>query len=194
MADNPLSSRSAGTLDEAVIRPENETPRFGWRWWVCCLYILALAVMTFLLIDAQAVEYALDFHFTALGGEPVFYASMFMLTAGLLLFFRTQLGWVMATAIVSGMIVLSTIGFVVQFIPAIEPVRTGQWGRLASSTISIGLACFVFYLLSHPRLRAGFRIPQSWIRRCVTLGGFVGTGIGMWLIWMATRLIGAAPF
>lgn len=186
MDRNPFSKPTFGTLDETVVRPGEVVPRFGWRWALSCLYLIGLSTLIFVVVLLSEIELAgQDLPEVLLNANGILFLIVLLITV--LLISRTQAGWVGATMIVSGMIVLSTIGFVVQFIPTIEPVTDGRWARLATSGISVGLACFVFYLLSHPRLRAGFRIPQSWIRRCVTLGGLLGTGVGMWLIWLATR-------
>lgn len=188
MDNNPFSEPSSGTLDENVIRPGEVMPRFGWRWALSCFYQFILAAGVSLCLKEASVEEALftrEFGYLLI--DPAFFPGVLLFLAAVLLLLRTQVGWVMSTSVVSGMIVLSTIGFVVQFIPTIEPVTDGRWARLTTATVSAGFACFVFYLLSHPRLRAGFRIPQSWIRRCVTLGGLLGTGVGMWMIWLATR-------
>lgn len=184
MANNPLFNGAPGTLDETVIRPEHDNPHFGWRWLVSGGYLLLAAAFIFFILFYQrtrelgaGVDIFLD---------PLMIPVYCCAVAAFLLLLRTQVGWVMATIIVSAIIVLSAIGLIVQFIPAIEPVARGRGGRMLSSTVSTLLACGVFYLLSHPRLRAGFRIPQSWIRRCITLGGAIGAGIGMWLIWLVT--------
>lgn len=186
MDRNPFSKPTFGTLDETVVRSGEVLPRFGWRWALSCLYLIGLSTLIFVVVLLSEIELAgQDLPEVLLNANGILFLIVLLITV--LLISRTQAGWVGATMIVSGMIVLSTIGFVVQFIPTIEPVTDGRWARLATSGISVGLACFVFYLLSHPRLRAGFRIPQSWIRRCVTLGGLLGTGVGMWLIWLPTR-------
>jgi len=181
---NPLSQDDPGTLDETLIRSGKPRERFGWRWLVSCVYLLLLAgLMTVVLWPAGVT--ARDA--VTLSGIVRFPEAIFVLLPLLgscLLFFRTQIGWVLGTILVSAMIVLSALGFIAQFMPSIEPVNHLRGARMLTSSTSLILACAVFYLLSHSTLRAAFRIPNSWIQRCITLGGLLGTGLGIWLLYL----------
>lgn len=193
MADNPLTKTEFGMLDENVIRPDGKPVRYGWRWCVSCFYMVGLSVPLFWLgLELASVPVDPGEDLTALlSVSSLLTAAVSILATGLLIV-RTQTGWVASTVIVSGTIVLATIGFVIQFIAAIEPVDRGREVRMLTSVVLAGCSCFALYLLSHPQLRAGFRIPQSWVGRCVTLGGLLGTGGGLYLIWwvLITRIKG----
>ena len=189
MSFNPLHHPSTDTLDEGIIRPDSPQPHLGWRWVLSCLYLFLLTglmALTLFSVGEQnlaALTPAQAFDF------PEVLLIVLPFLAGWLLFFRTQVGWVMATNIVATMIVISALGFIAQFMPTIEPDDNFRGARMSTSFFSLLLACGVLYLLSHPALRAGFRVPQSWIRRCITLGGLLGTGFGVWLLYL-TGLFG----
>ena len=180
---NPLHSHRPGTLDESVIRGADTPKSFGWRWALVLAYLLLVIALTTTIITSTLGIFFTDTPLTDYFREPrLLIPAVFVLTF-LLFLFRWQAGWVMATTLVAGFIVLSTIFFVIQYVPAIEPDERWRTSRKIAMAISGALACGVFYLLSHPRLRAGFRIPQSWTGHCVTLGGLIGTGVGLFLIW-----------
>lgn len=189
MASNPLHRPSAGTLDETIIRPNAPKARYGWRWALSCLYLFLLAGLMALVLWSMGAAKPEALLFVNRFDFPELLLILLPLLSGCLLFFRTQVGWVMATIILAAMIVLSTLGLIAQFMPSIEPENYLRGTRVVTSFSSMALACGVFYLLSHPALRAGFRVPQSWIRRCVTLGGLLGTGFGVWLLYL-TGLFG----
>lgn len=186
---NPLHRQPAGTLDETIIRPETPRARLGWRWAISCIYLLLLAgLMTLTLwlfgvTDPDAFWPVNTFRF------PEALLVLLPLLSGCLLFFRTQSGWVLATILVATMIVVSALSLIAQFMPSIQPSNGLRSILMLIAFASLVLACGVLYLLSHPALRAGFRIPQSWVQRCITLGGLLGTGLGLWLLYI-TSLFG----
>ena len=135
-----------------------------------CLYLLLLASMVVLVLWPVTVGGRSQLDLINLLVFPEALFVLVPLLSGVLLFFRTQVGWVLAMMVVSAMIVLSALGLTAQFIPRIEPVDYLRGARMLTSSASLLLACGIFYLLSHPALRAGFRVPRSWIRPCISLG------------------------
>lgn len=184
MPTNPLHQQEAGTLDENVIRPNAQRARFGWRWLVSCLYLIFLTSVIALILWPQGYSgHNLSGITSFLELPNGLFVLLPLLSSGLL-FFRTQIGWVMGTIIVSAMIVVSALGLIAQFIPSIEPADAFRGARMLTSSISLLLACGTLYLLSHRTLRAGFRVPNSWIQRSITFGGLIGTGTGVWLLYL----------
>ena len=191
MPPNPLFQDDPGTLDEALIRSGKSRDRLGWRWLLSCVYLLLLAGLMAVVVWPADVTASDAITLSSFVQFPDALFVLVPLLGSCLLFFRTQIGWVLGTILVSAMIVLSALGFIAQFMPSIEPVNHLRGARMLTSSISLILACAVFYLLSHPTLRAAFRIPNSWIQRCITLGGLLGTGLGIWLLYLTglfTRL------
>lgn len=186
---NPLHQQEAGTLDETIIRTNASKGRFGWRWLLSCLYLVLLTGLIVLVLrpeiySSQNLMEVANF----LEFPDALFVLIPLLSSGLL-FFRTQMGWVLGTVIVSSMIVISALGLIAQFMPRIEPVDAFRGARMLTSSASLLMACGVLYLLSHPTFRAGFRVPNSWIQRCITLGGLIGTAMGVWLLYL-TGLFG----
>lgn len=176
------------TLDGAVIRRLQPTGGFGWRWAVSGLFLTLLLAFFLFLADANyrapwkigGTEWsALEF-----ATQPDSIVALIVGLGTALFWFKTQIGWVLAKTIVSATLVVFIIGLIVQFIPGIEPNTTHRTARILVSIVAIGLTGFTFYLLSHQTLRGGFRIPNSWVWRCVTLGGVIGMVLGGYLTFM----------
>ena len=165
------------------MRPLRKKKGFGWRWVVPLIYLTIVSCALGVLIYSYLVYYTRFVEIYEWYKDPALIALTILLPGLGLYLFRTQAGWVYATSLTSAVLVLSAIGALAELIPGFLPINTG-WAPVITGFVSALLASGVFYLLSHRQLRAAFRVPRSWVGRCVTLGGMIGTGAGLYLIWL----------
>ena len=173
------------TLDGAVIRPLRGRVGFGWRWWVSGIFLTIVCLAVGLMVWATAVDTVRLGEglppFTTTLLQPEQLITLVCALGAAFFWLRRQLGWVFAQSLLSALLVVSAIGLFSQFV-GVEAGLPGRSGRVLVAGVLLLLTGVVFGLVSHPKLRAAFRVPKRWVGRCVTLGGVIGTLVGVGLL------------